>query len=303
MGAVGNMAKQKFKTMLGVTADKSKINFPTMTSLKLDGIRCVCIDGKLLSRSLKPIRNIQLQRKFKSMIDYSKKNNVIFDGEFYSHDLTFQEITSMVNSMDKDVSDCLKFNCFDLIKAHNFSMPFKDRIELLSKIEIEGVVSVEQIIVSDIEGIDNMFKRALLEGYEGLIVRCPRGEYKFGRSTINQGWLLKLKPFETFDTKVVGFVERMENLNESQTNELGRSFKRNTKADKKPTGICSALITEYEGHEMKVTLTGDEAFRKEIWDNQNKYIGKMFEWKAMKVGMKDVPRHSNFLRWRVDKDE
>lgn len=297
------MTKQKFKTMLGVTADKTKIRFPTMTSLKLDGIRCVCIDGKLLSRSLKPIRNIQLQEKFKDMMSYSKENNVIFDGEFYSHSLTFQEITSMVNSSDKDVSECLKFNCFDLIKSNDFSMPFKDRIALLSKLEISNVIKVEQFIIDSVEGINKMFDKALDEDYEGLIVRCPNGEYKFGRSTINQGWLLKLKPFKTFDTKVLGFVERMENLNESQINELGRSFKRDTKADKKPTGICSALITEYDGHKMKVTLTGDEAFRKEIWDNQGTYLGKMFEFKGMLIGSKNCPRHPTFIRFRGDRDE
>lgn len=292
-----------FKPMLGVTADKSKIGFPSMTSLKLDGIRCICMKGELFSRSLKPIGNIQLRSKFREMINYSKEFDVIFDGEFYAHDLTFQEITSMVNSSDKEVADSLKFNCFDFIKGSDFKMSFKDRCYLLGANEIENVVIVEQIIVESVEDIDKMFEKALREGYEGLIVRCPNGEYKFGRSTINQGWMLKLKPFETFDTKVIGFVERMENLNVSQTNELGRSFKRNTKDDKKATGICSALVTEYEGIEMKVTLTGDEAFRKEIWDNQSDYLGKMFEWKAMKVGMKDVPRHPNFLRWRVDKDD
>lgn len=294
-----------FKTMLGVTADKSKIRFPAMVSLKLDGIRCVCIDGKLLSRSLKPIRNIQLQEKFKAMIDYSKEFDVIFDGEFYAHDLTFQEITSMVNSSDKDVSDSLKFNCFDFIKGSDFSMPFKDRNLLLFGNDLShfNIIKVEQVMVNNIEDVDKMFERALKEGYEGLIIRCPDGEYKFGRSTVNQGWMLKIKPFETFDTKVIGFVERMENLNESQTNELGRSFKRDTKDDKKATGICSALVTEYDGHEMRVTLTGDEAFRKEIWDNQSNYMGKMFEFKGMLVGAKDVPRHPNFIRWRVDKDE
>jgi len=292
-----------FKPMLGVTAEKDKIIFPSLVSLKLDGIRCVCIKGELLSRSLKPIRNIQLQKKFREMMNYSKEFDVIFDGEFYAHDLTFQEITSMVNSSDKDVSDSLKFHCFDFIKDGDLTMPFRERNLWLIANKVENVVSVEQVVVGNIEDIDKMFEKALQEDYEGLIVRCPKGEYKCGRSTINQGWMLKVKPFETFDTKVVGFVERFDNLNVSQTNELGRSFKRNTKADKKGTGICASLITEYEGIEMKVTLTGDEDFRKEIWDNQSDYIGKMFEWKAMKVGMKDVPRHPNFVRWRVDKDE
>ena len=291
------------KPMLGVTADKSKIRFPAMVSLKLDGIRCICKGGELFSRSLKPIGNIQLREKFKDMMNYSKEHDVIFDGELFSPNLTFQEITSMVNSSDKEVSEDLRFNCFDFIKSGDFAMPFRERIILLMETNVENVVIVEQTLINSLESIDKMFERALQEGYEGLIVRCPNGGYKFGRSTVNQGWMLKLKPFLTFDTKVLGFVERMENTNVSQTNELGRSFKRNTKDNKEATGICSALVTEYEGVEMRVTLTGDEAFRKEIWDNQSKYLGKMFEFKGMLIGAKDVPRHPNFVRWRVDKDD
>ena len=136
-----------FKPMLGVTAEKDKIKFPAMVSLKLDGIRCICINGELFSRSLKPIGNIQLRERFKEMMDYSREFNVIFDGELYSHDLTFQEITSMVNSSNKDISDSLKFYCFDFIKDNDFNMPFKHRNYLLLANDIENVVNVKQVMV------------------------------------------------------------------------------------------------------------------------------------------------------------
>ena len=42
-------------------------------------------------------------------------------------------------------------------------------------------------------------------------------------------------------------------------------------------------------------------FRKEIWENQKKYIGKTIEFKGMLVGAKDLIRHPVFLRFRSDK--
>lgn len=47
-----------FKPMLAATVvDRTKLRFPFLASPKLDGIRCIVLDGQVLSRSLKPIRN------------------------------------------------------------------------------------------------------------------------------------------------------------------------------------------------------------------------------------------------------
>ena len=56
------------------------------------------------------------------------------------------------------------------------------------------------------------------------------------------------------------------------------------------------------GEDPRVTITGTEEFRRDIWKNKEKYIGKMIEYKAMVIGMKDFPRHPTFLRFREDRD-
>ena len=289
--------------MLAKMWEKNSCSFPKYRSMKLDGLRAIFIKGKLLARSLKPIGNVQLRKKYQELLDYSKENDMLFDGEFYSHDLTFQEITSIVNSDNKEVPESLKFHCFDIVVKEEYDKDFDVRFSTMEIIlpQFENVIMVEQTIVNNVKEVEAYFETALKEGFEGLILRNPKGRYKLGRSTISEGLLLKVKPFETFDSKVIDVIERNENLNESQTNELGRSFKRDTKNDKRGIGIASALVTEYNGFQFRVTLTGNEEFRKEIWDNKEKYIGKMFEYKAMLVGMKDVPRHSTFIRWRSDK--
>ncbi len=50
-----------FKPTLAVNADFSKIKYPVYASPKLDGIRCSIVDGKALSRTLKPIPNKHIQ--------------------------------------------------------------------------------------------------------------------------------------------------------------------------------------------------------------------------------------------------
>lgn len=299
----------KYKPMLAVNSDKDKIKYPCCYSNKLDGIRCIFKDGKMLARSLKPITSETLQKRYQWLKDLTSELDIILDGEFYCHGMPFTDISHFVRKSDADVPKDLRFHCFDMVENENYDVPFNKRLANLADFvinlnnpEIVDIRIVEQSPLGDEQDLDNSFVGALMDGYEGLILRSSDGPYKCGRSTVNEGYLLKVKPFLSFDAEIIDVVERMENLNESQTNELGRSFKRNTKDDKKGTGIAAVFTVLYKGVEGGVTITGDEEFRTKIWKNKESYIGKMIEYKAMLVGMKDFPRHANFLRFREDRD-
>jgi len=52
-----------FKPLLAHTIEgTSTIKYPCIVSPKLDGIRCIIINGVAMSRSLKPIRNEYVQK-------------------------------------------------------------------------------------------------------------------------------------------------------------------------------------------------------------------------------------------------
>lgn len=284
--------------------DLSSIGYPLLASYKLDGIRCIFKDGQMLSRSLKPIRNVQLQKRFAHLIKKSS-SGIILDGELYSHDLTFQQITHFVMSEDTgdELPESIKFHCFDFLIDDNRSVEFQFRVNQYAKMlkDDKKCVCVGQTLVRNKIEVEDMFEDALKAGYEGLILKNPNGEYKFGRGTINEGLIFKVKPFQTYDLPIMDVFERMENTSESHTNELGHSQKSHCIADMKPTGIAAGFVTEYNGMPMKVTLTGDEAFRRGIWQNRKKYIGKIMEARAMSLGSKDVLRHPTFVRFREDK--
>ncbi len=297
--------EKMFKPMLAVNADKDKIKYPCLCSNKLDGIRCIFKDGKMLARSLKPITSNTLQKRFQLLKDMTANGKLTFDGELYCHGMEFREISHFVRKSDAEVPMELKFHCFDVVIDNDYSHKFTYRKSALEGIRDmnDDVEIVNQKEIKNEAELNKEFEVALKAGYEGLILRAPDGPYKYGRSSVTEGFLLKIKPFSSFDSKVIRVEERMKNTNDAQTNELGRSFRRDTKDQKESTGIAACLVTEYKGIQMRVTLTGNEAFRTEIWENKESYIGKMFEFRGMTIGMKDVPRHPTFLRFREDRDE
>ena len=291
-----------FKPMLAINADKDKIEYPCLYSTKLDGVRICFKNGEMLARSLKQITSKTLQDKYQFLKDLTKNTNIILDGEMYAHGMEFNEISRYVRKSDLKIPKELKFHCFDIITNGNYEEEFISRFKRLKKLKYKDVVIVKQKELKSPSELDTAFKDVLEQGYEGLILRSKDSPYKCGRSTVNEGFLLKIKPFVSFDSRIIDVIERMENLNVSQKNELGRSFKRNTKDNKRGTGIAAVFRVIYNGVEGGVTITGDEEFRREIWEHREDYIGRMIEWKAMLVGSKDFPRHSTLLRMRPDRD-
>lgn len=297
----------EFKPMLAPNekVDLSTIKWPLLASTKLDGIRTIFKEGKMLSRSLKEIPNKQLQEKFQNLKDFSKKYNTILDGEIYGIGISFQQITHYVMTDDlslkkEELPKELKFFCFDCIRISP-DVEFKKRYEMIKNLKLVNLITVKQKIVNNKEDVEKMFEEALESGFEGLILKRADSKYKFGRATLKSGDMYKIKSFITIDAEIIRIEERMENTSESYTNELGRSQKHSFKNEVKPTGIAAVLVVIYNGMEQKVCLTGTEEFRREIWENQKKYIGKCIEFKGMVVGSKDLIRHPTFLRFREDK--
>jgi DNA ligase-1 len=285
--------------------DLSKIKYPVLVSKKLDGIRTIFKDGKMLSRSLKEIPSKQLQNKFQYLKDYSKFHNIILDGELYGLGISFQEITHFVMTEDLDlinekIPSHLNFFCFDMLRE-DINKDFNLRYEEYSQLNLSNLVIVKQKLAYSKKEVEEMFEDALINGFEGLILKSPTSKYKFGRTTFKSGDGYKVKPFITIDSKIISVEERFENTSESYTNELGLSQKHNFKDNKESTGIAACFVVIYDGFEQRVMITGNEDFRKEIWQNKENYIGKMIEFKGMIVGSKERIRHPVFIRFREDK--
>ena len=301
-----------FKPMLAPNekVDLATVHYPLLASQKLDGIRVLFIDGQILSRSLKPIQNKQLCAKFEPLRIYSESRNVILDGEIFSPELTFQQITHFVMTQDlegEELPASLKFYGFDLIRQLDLAESFTNRTANLKK-ALEQVpdiaVAVEQVTVRSTEEVMALFTATLEGGLEGLILRDPTGRYKAGRGTIKEGLIYKLKPWETFDAAIEAVIQSTEARegSEKKVNELGRSVTSKKKDDRVLIEKASAFQVSYNKLPLKVTIAMTDEEKEEVWANQGKYIGRTIEYKGMLVGSKDLPRHPVFLRFRDDKD-
>src|SRR5437899_138139 len=78
-------------------------------------------------------------------------------------------------------------------------------------------------------------------GFEGVMLRKPDGPYKFGRSTVREGYLMKVKRFTQEEAVVVGYEEQETNLNEATKDALGHTKRSSHKAGKRPAGVLGAL--------------------------------------------------------------
>jgi DNA ligase-1 len=290
---------KNFKPLLsGHFTSKVERRFPYLASPKLDGIRCVIIDGVALSRTLKPIPNKHIQ----SLLGNPELNGL--DGEIIcgspTHPDCFRNTSTVVMAHAK-VED-FTFHVFD-----DFSDPSeiffvrlkyaKYRVEQLNTSHI-GLVEHKRI--DDEEQLFEAEAECHEKGYEGMMLRYPQGVYKFGRSTDKEQILLKVKRFTDSDARVVGFLELEHNENEKTVNELGRSKRSSHQEGKVLAGTLGTLLVKdiHTGVEFGIGtgLTAKE--RQDIWDNRQNIVGNLLKYKFFPFGVFEKPRHPVFLGWR-----
>lgn len=288
------------KPMLAGSYDPAKAKFPYAVTPKIDGIRFVMVNGVALSRSFKPIRNTHIQ----SLLATHLPDGV--DGELTCGD-TFQSSTSAIMSTDGEPN----FKCwiFDYVDPDlDQIQSYWDRINhpALEMIEQTAGFTVTilrpQLVVGEPE-LRAIEERYLEAGYEGAMVRDPRGAYKFGRSTVKENILLKVKRFVDDEAVIVEVLEKQHNQNEAQQDAFGRT-KRSTSQE----GLVGAdttgtlIVRNSEGIEFGIGTGFDDALRAQIWAAKDRYIGRLVKYKSFNVGVKEKPRHPVFLGFRDSDD-
>lgn len=292
----------QFKPLLSHKIDYETLTFPKLLSPKLDGIRSLGIGGQILSRTLKPIPNKRIQEIL---------NNPILDGldgEIIcgppNHPDAYRNTTTVAMSHDKPGGFVL--HVFD--DFTNPTDPFVRRYNrALSRVisledEIPELSIVPHILVNTIEHLERLEIEYLEEGYEGIMLRDPQGIYKFGRSTVRDGILGKRKRYSDSEARVLSVVELLHNDNEKLEDNLGHAKRSTHQENKRPAGTMGALNVRdvVTGVEFQIGTGFTDDDRKEIWDNQDDYIGQVLTYKFFAHGMKDKPRHPVFKYWRPD---
>lgn len=276
--------------------------WPRLVSRKLDGIRATVQDGRLVSRTLKDIPNVQIQNMFKGLPDF-------LDGELIygapNAPDVFNKTTSIVMSKDKDATG-ITYHVFDFYEDNTFEERYR---AVKGAVSLFGahcpLVLVEHFLVKDLDAVLRFEEKWVVnEGYEGVMLRSLEGRYKEGRSTFNEGYLLKVKRFTDSEAEVIGSVEEEHNTNEAQTNELGRTKRSSAKAGMVGKDTLGALIVRDLETRVEFNIgTGFNAQQRvELWAERDTLIGRIVKYKSLKVGEVEKPRHPVWLGWRSKED-
>ena len=142
------------------------------------------------------------------------------------------------------------------------------------------------------------FEAECLErGFEGVMVRRIDGGYKYGRSTVKEQHLLKIKRFSDAEAEIIGTEERQHNDNEKVGDGLA---KRGTSAaGLRPAGDLGALVCKTpEGVVFKIGTGFTTEQRVTLWKARRRLIGKLAKYKHFKIGAVEAPRFPVFLGFR-----
>lgn len=294
------MIPENFRPLLATQIDDlSSLSYPLYVSKKLDGIRCTIFNGVAYSRSLKLIPNLSIQK-------WAKENAAQLeglDGEFIvgspTSETVFRDTTSFVMSIDK-VGE-FQFFAFDQVHITTEAQERQKTLEALPV--IPRVTVLEQTLVQSKAELEAYRTKAVEDGYEGAMVKKVKGKYKFGRSSVKEGLLLKMKLFNDIDLKVVGFEPLYKNTNEAVRNEIGRSQRSSVKENLVPQELLGALtLMQPNGMTVSCGSGFNQQERIYWWENKDQLVGKLATIKYFSVGIKDVLRFPIFKGFRDEKD-
>lgn len=291
-----------FKPMLSADAsdvDLSTLKYPLLISPKLDGIRCIIWDGIAYSRNAKPIRNHFVQK-------WATKHHNL-DGELIvgspTDPLCLNKTQSGVMSFEGEPD--FHFWMFDNVdREHpqyheNFGCqwPGDPRVKI-----------VPHYMVYDHAALLAFEERFLAGGYEGVMLRGPNSPYKHGRSTLREGYLMKLKRFTDGEAVVIRLEEGHVNTNELQRDELGRAKRSTHQENLVPSGMVGTIIAmDPTWGELRISPgTMPHVMREAYWnfrgvrDKTRSLEGKTIHWRSFGYGVKDKPRFPRFYGIRED---
>lgn len=285
-----------FKPLLAATADVALLKFPYLATPKIDGIRCLIMpDVGAVSRTMKPIPNDHIR----NILSDPKLSGL--DGEI----LTFTDgKRDDFNAVQSKVMSKAGEHDFKLIVFDTFTDPlisYCHRVSFIAGIKHPSVEPLIPVCVEMIEQLDVLEQQYIdVQGWEGVMLRKPESIYKFGRSTVREGILLKVKRFMDDEAIITDVIEQMENTNEAKKDAFGRTERSSAKDGMVPKGTLGALSCIWNGIAFDIGTGFTQQQRDSLWARRPSLIGKKVTFKFQGTGTHGAPRFPVFLGIRHD---
>ena len=287
---------------------KGELTYPLYSQPKLDGIRCIVQkeNGEVIGKTRKGKLIECIPHVLESLKGFFLAYpDSILDGELYNHEYRedFNKITSLVRKQKPVKSEKQTDNAFqkkqdkwqesliesaDKIQYWVYDMPkLNDMIDEKTSFDLrnnelkhkliskkECIVLVETNEVYSEANLDNLYGQYLEQGYEGQMVRRDVG-YDSNKRSKN---LLKRKEFMDAEYKVV-------DINEGNGNRGG-------------TAKHLVCYCEKTRQTFNSNIKGSFDYLKEIYDNQQNYIGKLATIKFFQLTPDGIPRFPFAIAFR-----
>lgn len=193
---------------------RKTIKFPCFAQPKLDGIRCIAFleNNKinLISRKNHTFLYLDHIRAELEPI-FAKNKSIYFDGELYTDQITFQELTGIIktekiDNVNFEILDTVEYHIFDMFDINNMKLIQEERLNWLKNnvkntIHLKLVKTIECKLETD---VDLMHDIMVQEGYEGLMLKNKDGLYKLNYRSPD---VQKVKKFIDNEFPIVGFSE------------------------------------------------------------------------------------------------
>lgn len=283
------------KPMLASKCERpDQLPFPVLATPKLDGIRCLKVGGKALTRSFKPISN----RFVREWIEANLPDGV--DGELMLRDGSFNQTTSAIGARDGQPD--FVFHVFDYV-ADSVTTPYVERMSQLTALpNWVCIVKVLPILIHNVAELVAYEEECIAAGYEGVMVRTPNSPYKCGRSTEREAWLLKIKRFEDAEAVVLSTYEGMTNQNAAELDAFGRTKRSMSQAGMIGRGELGGFVVRHLSTGVEFRLGYNHVIggidRITLWMRKDSLIGRVVKFSHQPSGAKEAPRFPKFIGFR-----
>ena len=283
------------KPMLAGKCERmSNLRFPLLASPKLDGIRCLKIGGRALTRSFNSVSNAFTREWIERHLPDG------LDGELMVSDATFNETAGHIGRESGEPD--FRFHVFDYV-SDGVDVPYACRMQELARLPDYG--RVQKVLPLEIRSLDELMayeERCVAEGYEGVMIRTPGFPYKCGRSTEREGWLLKIKRFEDADAVVLDTYEGLTNNNPAEKDAFGRTKRSSSMENKIGRGELGGFVVRHVETGVEFRLGYNHVVggidRVTLWEQRESVIGKLVRFKHQPSGAKEAPRFPKFCGFR-----
>jgi ATP-dependent DNA ligase len=246
----------------------NKMIFPFAVSPKIDGIRAISEHHDVVemsSRQGKPFTYLENIKKDLEII-YQTFPGIIFDGEIYSHEISFSRISGAVRkTREKSVDDdLLEYWIFDIVCDDTY----KKRMDILKGIESyynsRGMGHLKFVYYEEVVSRGEVkwwHSEYVKRGFEGVICRNIDGVYKQKFRSYD---LQKYKDFEDTEFKIVGVKD-------------GKGSEKE----------AILFVCECGDQTFDVRPRGSIEKRRDMWKRGDEYMGKMLTVRYQNTGIQE----------------